>query len=524
MNAPLRTWIAYERAETAAELRRIAQGMGLSIEREISLDSPNALDDLGGCALFILEQHDPITAVEARVYSLARANPDVMVVVAVDPPRTDWDARLLRARAFDVLALGPGLAADLEHTVATARRVAELQGERAQLTNDLAHQEKLSALGVLAAGVSHEINNPCAAILSNMIVMREQLESLIGRPPSNRVEALESSMTDWIESIGDCIHAANRIHSIVKTLGMFSRKNDSAPMAIDVNEEIATVLRLIGKEVHFQASIELSLAPDMPRIMAPPNSITQVVTNLVVNALQALQEAASPEPKLSITTSFDDSAVMMVIRDNGPGMTAEVSAHIFDPFYTTKPVGKGTGLGLSITRQLVQRMRGEIFVESEPSKGASFSVMLERSAKLDAAPITQRRVPPNSDRLRVLLLDDDELILRSMHRSLSDHFECLPIAHGQLALDALRSDEDFDVVVSDVVMPEMNGIEFYSALKLAHPQLAQRTLFLSGGIVSESLYASVAGTGRPCLAKPVDLAELVRSIRRVGRPFEELGR
>ena len=111
-----------------------------------------------------------------------------------------------------------------------------------------------------------------------------------------------------------------------------------------------------------------------------------------------------------------------------------------------------------------------------------------------------------------------------MQRSLAAHFECITLPSAQVALERLRFNHDFDVVVTDVMMPEMNGIEFYSALMGSHPKLANRTLFISGGITSGELHERVTGTGRPCLAKPVDPQELVRSIRRLGRPFEELGR
>ena len=519
----LRARIVYARPATAARLRELAPEVGLHIESAVSVSEAGALSDFTGCSLVLFEQIDDNEAAAARVYSLASAHPDLLVVAVVPHPRLGSDRTLLRARAFDVVDDGPGLQADLEHTVAAASRVVELYEQRALLSSDLAHQDKLSALGVLSAGVSHEINNPCAAILTNMSVLREQLEAVIDRPPFNRVAMLDAFSSEWIESIGDCISAANRIHSIVKTLNIFSRKVDVTPISVDVNEEIRTVLRLIGKEVRFNARFDVRYDPQLPRILAPPNTITQVVTNLVVNALQALENANTPSPKIWIATAHDDDHLMLEIGDNGPGMSADVVSRIFDPFFTTKAVGKGTGLGLSITRQLVQKMGGEILVESEPGEGTRFEVVVERTHVFEANPRLELRTPPSSDRLRVLLLDDEELVLRSMQRSLAAHFECLGMPRAQAALTALEADHDFDVVVTDVVMPEMNGIEFYSELQTHHPDLALRTLFISGGITSQMLHERVTDTGRPCLAKPIDLAELVQSIRRIGRPFEELG-
>src|SRR5439155_575314 len=136
------------------------------------------------------------------------------------------------------------------------------------------------ALGLLAAGVSHEVNNPCGAILANMTALREDLESILAMPRFQRLDALEGNAADWLEATGDCIQAARRIHAIVKTLNVFSRRSDSAePTEIDVNEEIGTVLRLIGKEVKFQAKFEVQFTNDLPRIIGPPNIITQAMTN-----------------------------------------------------------------------------------------------------------------------------------------------------------------------------------------------------------------------------------------------------
>jgi signal transduction histidine kinase len=486
---------------------------------DVALNSASA-----SCDLLIFEQRDVTDAATPSVYSLTSAHRDLVVVVLVPAPRSRCESSLLQAGAFDVVDDGSELDSQLAHTMAAARRVVALQEERARLTSELAHQDKLSALGVLAAGVSHEINNPCAAILSNIVVIRDQLQALVERPRFQRIEALDSIIGEWAESLGDCIAATNRIQSIVKTLNVFSRKSDTAsPIRVELNDEIRTVLRLIGKEVRFQAHFDVLLAPGMPAILAPPNCLTQVLTNLLVNALQALEK--TEHPLISITTDFDDTHVLLEIVDNGPGMSPDVLSRIFDPFFTTKPIGRGTGLGLAITRQLVEKMGGEIFVESEPGHGAKFTVVLERKlALIEGARAERGFGPPQYDRLRVLLIDDDELTLRSMQRSLAPHFECTSLARAELALATLREDSEFDVIVADVVMPDMNGLDFFVQVAATHPELSARTLFISGGITSEALRARVSDTGRPCLAKPVDVQELIRTIRRVGRPFEELGR
>jgi signal transduction histidine kinase/CheY-like chemotaxis protein len=524
MSVAIRSRIIFEQRATAKRLRQLAIERNLVIDGIYDLQDTGALEHLEPVTMLIMEESAAIDVVAARVYSIARANPDLLIVVLLTQRRPQPE-RLLRAGAFDVLVDGAHLASALDRTLAAATRVAALQAERSQLTSELAHQDKLSALGVLAAGVSHEINNPCAAILSNINVIRDQLEVLVSRPRFHRADALDQVASDWIEALGDCVNAANRIHQIVKTLNVFSRKSDSAqPVLIDLNEEVRTVMRLIGKEVRFQAEFATNLSAELPPVAAPPNSITQIVTNLVVNALQALEGSGVAAPRIYISTDFDENHVMLEVGDNGPGIPPEVVDRIFDPFFTTKPVGKGTGLGLSITQQLVQKMGGEIFVDSDLGAGARFSVLLQRSQVQTSVPSGEHWTPPASERLRVLLLDDDDLILRSMQRSLSTHFECQAIDDPRAALTLLGSDGDFDAVVSDVVMPDMNGLEFWNELGRLHADLALRTVFISGGITSERLRVRVSDTGRPCLSKPLDMTELIRTIRRVGRPFEDMHR
>jgi signal transduction histidine kinase/CheY-like chemotaxis protein len=522
----LRARIVFDSEETGRRLGELATECGLSVQRSCSIAEADALAALQDIQLLLIDQRaTPVDRVAARVYTLASAHPDLLVAVLVPCPRAACDAELFRARAFDVLDDGPELRTNLQHTVAAARRVVALQDERARLHSELAHQDKLSALGILSAGVSHEINNPCSAILSNMSVLRDQLESVMSRGRFQRVDALDRMASDWIEAMGDCISAANRINAIVRTLNVFSRKSESArPTPTNVNDEIRTVNRLIGKEVRFQAQLDLELAPENPHVLAPPNTVTQIITNLVVNALQALEASDVEQPRVTIATEFDDDHVLLSVQDNGPGIPANILDRIFDPFFTTKPTGKGTGLGLSITKELVNKLGGDIFVESAEGLGARFSVVLDRARAVSTTVSGWPRLPPIHERLRVLILDDDELILRSMHRSLSSHFECEAVGAARTALDLLDQDGDFDAVVSDVVMPEMNGLEFWTQLEQKRPELALKTVFISGGITSEKLHAGVSDTGRPCLVKPVDIAELVRTIRRLGRPFEDLHR
>lgn len=512
---PLEACLAYERADTPARVAAAAPGQ-LRIARAFSLaDEP---PDLTACSLLLLEQRDHGSAIVARARSFAAAGPELLLVMILPPGAPlALETALREAGVFDIVEDGPELPRAIGRTAAMVRHVMRLRAERARLASTLAHNDRLTAIGLLAAGVGHEINNPSAAILTNAESMREDLEGLLARPRFQQAEVLTQRAGRWLEALGDTIGAARRVTSIVRALNVFSRRTDeNAQLEPTIlNEEVATVIRLVGKEVRWQANLVLELDPDLPYVVAPPYAMTQVVTNLVVNALQALESGQRDSRQLRVSTCFDGESVMLEVADNGPGIPAEVIERVFDPFFTTKPAGAGTGLGLSITRELVRRSGGEIFVESEAGFGARFRVVLPRPARVRTAARPLSAPPPPQSRLRLLVVDDDELLLRAMARSLSDDFECTFVASGGEALEVVRRADPFDVMLSDVVMPEMDGLRLYDQIGDVDPRLAAHTLFFSGGLRSPSLQRAILDTGRPILTKPISIRDLARRIREV---------
>jgi nitrogen-specific signal transduction histidine kinase/CheY-like chemotaxis protein len=391
-----------------------------------------------------------------------------------------------------------------------------IEDAREQLGAELAHGERLGAIGVLAAGVGHEINNPASVIMTSAENVRMELENLLSVPRYQQVVHLQRQAASWIEDLGDCIAATRRIAAIVRTLGVFSRKADaSPPVPVLLNDEVERVVRLIGKELRYRADLEVDLDSDLPPVIASEHAMTQVVTNLVVNALQALEQAQVEHGKVRISTSHDETSVLLEVADDGPGIAREDLGRIFDPFFTTKETGSGSGLGLAITRELVMKAGGDVFVESELGAGARFWVVLPRAVQAiipDTRPAT-RQPPPRSSRLRVMIVDDDEFVLRAVARSLSDEFECIALSSGSEAVERLRSEPKVDALLADIVMPGMNGLQLYEVVRAEYPELARRTVFFSGGIGSPHLRTAIERTGRPCFDKPVDPRELCRALR-----------
>ena len=226
-----------------------------------------------------------------------------------------------------------------------------------------AAQDKLAALGMMAAGIAHEINNPMAYITSNVRALSQDLPSL-GQDP----EALREYTDDVLPSTLDGIR---RVNAIVADLGRFARGNPEGCSEFDVNEQVDHALRITHGQLKNGCCVERNLG-DVPKVSGRPQQIVQVLVNLVVNASHAMKGVGT----LTVTTRASEKEVLISVRDTGSGIPAEVRRHLFEPFFTTKAVGEGTGLGLSVAHGIVARHGGTIEVESEPELGTCFTIRL----------------------------------------------------------------------------------------------------------------------------------------------------
>lgn len=516
MNEQPAIWLAYEWPTTVDKVEAAMAGTALTLEQALPLDELPA--DLSGCHMLVVDQTLRPSPATLRIYSICEANPETLVIVLVKAPRTPINEELLRAGAFAVIEDAASLSADLLQASAAARRLQTIQEKHKQMSANLAHQDKIAAIGVLAAGVSHEVNNPCAAVLSNVASLREGLEDIMRKPRAQRLQALDAFASEAIEALTDCIGASHRIADIVTTLNLFSRKDAHLEaVSVDVNAEVQTVLRLLGREVKYQAAFEVDLAQPLPAVVGPRNSVAQVLTNLVVNALDATAGMPKHERRIWIKTLCDADYVVLEVGDNGPGISPELAPRVFDPFFTTKPHGEGTGLGLAITRQLVQQMNGEILVHSAPGEGATFNVFFERPKAITSSGAALACVPPSSERLRVLVVDDDPYFPAALARVLGRQFELKTARSAADAKALLAKDAAFDALLTDVIMPDTDGVSFFLWLSRQHPQLRTRVMFLTGGITSRALSEALDATNRPCLTKPINHQELVGLIRALVR-------
>jgi PAS domain S-box-containing protein len=399
--------------------------------------------------------------------------------------------------------------------------------ERIQLQARLLQTDRLVSVGTLAAGVAHEINNPLAYLLTNIDVVRQRklpeiartLERLAEQSSDAAVRAeaksLRAKLDDALEMLDVAREGADRVRSIVRDLKTFSRADEDVAGPVDVRRVLEASIQMAWNELRHRARL-VKRYEDVPTVDGSESRLGQVFLNLLVNAAQALPVGHAGEHEIRVATSRDsDGRVVVSVTDTGPGIPPHLLRRLFDPFFTTKPVGVGTGLGLSICKGIVTSLGGHIDVESELGKRTTFRVVLppsvrERSDAVALAP----RVPREGRRGRVLVIDDDVAIGLSLRVALADEHDVIVTASGREALELLRQDDAFDVVLCDVMMPDMTGLEVHAALVTAgHAAVAERIVFVTGGAFAPRMSEILDQMANARLEKPFELDALRELLR-----------
>ncbi|HEY6077552.1 MAG TPA: response regulator [Polyangiaceae bacterium] len=393
--------------------------------------------------------------------------------------------------------------------------------EQRQRDAQLALTDRLSSLGTLVASVAHEINNPLAYTIGNVSLALAELERLRHHPsPGDWREQLDQA----IRSLRDAEEGASRVASTVKELRSFGRMEEQTLRPVDPRACVDWAIRLTSNQLLHQARLLTSLR-DVPQVSGNELKLSQVVVNLLTNAVQALTgERHENEVRVSTWTAEDGSAVIEV-EDNGRGMTPEVQACVFEPFFTTKDLGLGTGLGLSICRTIVAGFGGEIGVESELGLGTRFRVLLPACApelpEPAASVASTRRAstpPPPAPTMRsigagrqpkLLLIDDEPLIRSLVAKLLTGRYQVVAVDSVRAALPALGLDSSYDLVLCDLMMPGDSGIDFYGVVRQLYPSLLPRLAFLTGGAVTPDTSKFLDEVARPVLSKPFAFDSLV---------------
>ena len=369
--------------------------------------------------------------------------------------------------------------------------------ERRKVGEQLRRAEKLSALGQLIAGVAHELNNPLAVVIGYS-------ELLAGK------SGLDKETIDDIHRIH---HESQRASRIVRDLLSFARPSEPQKKAVNINRLVASVLET--QEARLEAAgiqLDQHLADVLSTTKADPGQIEQILVNLIGNAIHVLSERSKPRV-LTIRTEEEGNYIRMIVADNGPGIPSDIIGRIFDPFFTTKPLGKGTGLGLTISNTIIQEHRGKILVENQPTGGAKFTVEL---------PVVQCAETPTTDRppreikpqgalaatRSVLVVDDEPAVLALLKQIMTrGGYEVITATNGQEALERIAA-RSYDLILSDMRMPGMDGRKLFETVKKQNPALAHRIVFVTGDTVSADTQAFFKDTGNHWLSKPFNVAQV----------------
>ncbi len=372
--------------------------------------------------------------------------------------------------------------------------------EKKQLQTRLAVSERLASIGTLSAGVAHEINNPLSYVLANLTSLSAGMEDLAGYVEPVHFNSLQQLVAETREG-------ASRIRDIVKELSVLSRAPAEGRPSCDLNRVLRFVLKVANLELRYRARTVVELA-DLPPVAASESKLSQVLLNLIMNAAQAIPEGHPERHEVRIRTRLlPGDAVECEVSDTGCGIAPADLGRIFDPFFTTKPVGKGTGLGLSVCHALVTSFKGDITVQSEQGKGTTFRVMLpvDTSNPFDLDAAAALLTP--SRRSRVLIVDDEANVANAVQRLLAQDHQVVVATSGPEALEQLRG-QDFDIILCDVMMPGMTGLELHGVIEERHPAHAERMYFMTGGVFSDSTLKFLERIPQRSLLKPLDEEKL----------------
>ena len=377
--------------------------------------------------------------------------------------------------------------------------------EQKRLQKQLEVSDRLSALGMMAAGVTHEVNNPLAVISANAEYVIGELTEIA----ATGVAPLEESLV----ALRDLVASADRISKIVSDLRTFSRPESRAAGLVDVNRMMAWAVRSTASELKHRAMLATDLH-EVPHVYADETRLGQVIVNLLVNAAHAIEPGHVEDNRVSIATYVNQDRVVIEVRDSGRGMSPEVVERVFEPFFTTKSTQTGVGLGLAISHGIVASLGGHIHVESQEGVGSLFRVLLPIATRTSDA-VTASAVDLGQARhARILIIDDEPMVLSALRRTLEigHTVVCAERARaGIAALDGAR----FDLILCDLAMPDMTGVELYEWLVENRPEDARRVLFMTGGAITQAVDDFMRSVPNRCVDKPFVVSELLATIQRV---------
>ncbi|MBI3202246.1 MAG: response regulator [Myxococcales bacterium] len=358
--------------------------------------------------------------------------------------------------------------------------------------------DRSASVGTMSAGVAHEINNPLAYLLLNLEYLIREIPAAGGDP---------ARLSQLAERVHESRHGAERVGHILKELGSLSSRRRGRRSGVDLGEAVRRAVHAVEPDVAPRATVVVENL-GVPKVDADPNSLEQLFVNVLSNAGQAFTHDRPSDNRIVVRLSRgQDGGACVEVTDNGPGIAPELLNRIFDPFFTTKPTG--TGLGLPISHAIARAFGGQITAHSEPGKGTTFRIVFpEGTAPKAEAPRTSSLPAPAMRRARVLVVDDEELVAETVSRALAESYDVQVSTSARDALKVLANDPGFDVVLCDLLMPDMSGMDLYRALAEAQPGLEESLVFMTGGAFTQRARDFLARVRNPRLEKPFELDQL----------------
>jgi two-component system, cell cycle sensor histidine kinase and response regulator CckA len=377
--------------------------------------------------------------------------------------------------------------------------------------------DRLVSLGFLAGGIAHEINNALTS-------MRLSLGRLTSFELSRRPMSDESRHR--VELLQDVREGVSRIERIVRELKSFSHVESGPVCAIDVKDELGKATALVAHEIRHRARLVCEHSP-VPPVRARAASLRQVFLNLLLNAIQAIPQGEAHIHEIRITTRTDEQGrVVVEIADTGRGMPTEVAGRLFEPFFTTSP-SHALGLGLAISRDVIAALGGEISIHSVEGEGTTVRVVMPASQEVTARGSEMSIDPPvapTTARRRILIIDDDRPVAAAIAFELHAH-DVVVAESGREALEILRREKNYDVILCDLMMPEITGMDVYESIRMTAPSLLERVVMMTGGAFTTQARRFIEELHAPLIEKPFETGQLLKLVEGMLRhePVEPSG-
>lgn len=382
--------------------------------------------------------------------------------------------------------------------------------ERSRSLAQASELERLVSLGALLGGIAHEVNNPLAFVFGGIDLLQRQLLSLAC--PSQAPEPF--SVAAALRSLERLKTGAERIAAVVRSASMFASADLSCIEAIDVHEVLEASIQVASNEIRHGAHLVRSYE-DVPHVQGNPAKLGQVFLNLLLHAVHAIRDDGGHDHVIRIGTALEQDAVVISVSDSATKMTSDAISRVFSHLSPSLPSGTRLHFGLAVSREVINEMGGRMELEAQEPQGVTFRVVLPGFTRVSyPAPPPRPPVRVSPERASVVIVDDEPMMCELFAAMLSDSYDVAAFSSSRAALASML-EVDFQVVLCDVMMPELNGMDLFDRVTSERPELRDRFVFITGGAFTEHARLFLRQTGRPVVRKPCTRQELRDAVERI---------